>query len=111
MASPIIVEAVNTVIFLAFFRVGIVSEITNSSNSKAYPISCFTWLILYKDQDYSNRSESQAKATMQLIDWMLSPAAQSLTTKVNYAPLPASVIENAKKQLSSINFGGKALLK
>lgn len=85
--------------------------ITNSSNSKAYPISCFTWLILYKDQNYSNRSESQAKATMQLIDWMLSPAAQSLTTKVNYAPLPASVIENAKKQLSSINFGGKVLLK
>ena len=75
--------------------------ITNSSAPDAYPISCFTWIILYKEQ---------AQATVKLLDWMLSPEAQALTTKVHYSPLPQSAVANAKTLLNSISFEGKKVL-
>ena len=85
--------------------------ITNSSAPDAYPISCFTWIILYKEQAYSNRTLAQAQATAKLLDWMLSPEAQALTTKVHYSPLPKSAVDNAKALLNSISFEGKQVLK
>ena len=84
--------------------------ITNSSVPDAYPISCFTWIILYKEQAYANRSLAQAQATVKLLDWMLSPEAQALTTKVHYSPLPQSAVANAKTLLNSISFEGKKVL-
>ena len=85
--------------------------ITNSSAPDAYPISCFTWIILYKEQAYANRTLAQAQATVKLLDWMLSPEAQALTTKVHYSPLPQSAVANAKTLLNSISFEGKQVLK
>lgn len=85
--------------------------ITNAPASDAYPISCFTWIILYKEQAYNGRTEVQAKETLKLLDWMLSPEAQSLTGRVHYSPLPRSAVENAKKILKSVTYNGKALLK
>jgi len=85
--------------------------ITNSSAPAAYPISCFTWILIYKEQDYNKRSLAQAKATVKLISWMLDDEAQKLPSQVNYAPLPASVIANAKELLKTITYKGQALLK
>lgn len=55
--------------------------------------------------------EAQAKETLKLLDWMLSPEAQSLTGRVHYSPLPQSAVENAKKILKSVTYNGKTLLK
>lgn len=85
--------------------------ITNSAAPDAYPISCFTWIILYKEQAYNGRKPEQAEATVKLLDWMLNDDAQSLTTKVHYSPLPQAAVENAKKILRSITFDGKPVLK
>ena len=86
--------------------------ITNSANSEAYPISCFTWILIYKDQKYKDdRSVERATATINLIDWMLSPSAQAMTEQVHYAPLPASVVESAREQLRTVTYEGAALLK
>ena len=85
--------------------------ITNSSAPDAYPISCFTWIILYKEQAYANRTLAQAQVTVKLLDWMLSPEAQALTTKVHYSPLPQTAVANAKTLLNSISFEGKQVLK
>ena len=74
--------------------------ITNSPAADAYPISCFTWIILYKEQAY-----------IKLLHWMLSDAAQQLTTKVHYSPLPQTAKENAKLLLQSVTFNGAPLLK
>ena len=46
---------------------------------------------------------AQAQATVKLLDWMLSPEAQALTTKVHYSPLPQSAVANAKTLLNSID--------
>lgn len=85
------------------------SMITNSGVKGSYPISCFTWIIVYKDQAYANRSEAQARATLSLLNFMLSPAAQAQTTTVHYAPLSNEVIAKAKKALSEIQYNGKPL--
>jgi phosphate transport system substrate-binding protein len=85
--------------------------ITNSSAAQAYPISCFTWLLVYKEQNYGGRTLAQATSTLQLLQWIISPDAQKLTSRVNYAPLPAQVVDKAKKQLQTVTFNGKQVLK
>ncbi len=85
------------------------SMITNSSVKGSYPISCFTWILVYRDQAYANRSEAQARATVSLLNFMLSPAAQAQTTLVHYAPLSKEVIAKAQKALSEIRYNGKPL--
>ncbi len=39
-------------------------SITNADAAGAYPISTFTWMIIYKEQNYSDRSKEQAAATL-----------------------------------------------
>ncbi len=84
---------------------------TNSDASDAYPISCFTWIVVYKEQSYEKRTISQAEATVKVIDWMLSEEAQNLTKKVHYAPLPYKAIQNAKKIVRDITYEGRIILK
>lgn len=83
--------------------------ITNSSNPNAYPISCLTWLLIYKEQSYANRSEEQARETVALMKWMLSDDTQHEATKVHYSPLPKSMQENALKSLEGVTYNGKPI--
>lgn len=85
--------------------------ITNSPAADAYPISCFTWIILYKEQAYADRTVEQAKANLELLNWMTDPQAQEITTRVHYSPLPQSAITNAKALLKSVTYNGENLLK
>jgi phosphate transport system substrate-binding protein len=85
--------------------------LTNSSAVDAYPISGFTWLILYKEQNYNKRSLAQVKATLKLMEYMVSPVAQAIAAKVNYAPLPAAVVLKAKAILRTVTYNGKPVLK
>ena len=85
--------------------------ITDPAAPNAYPISCFTWIILYKEQAYGERTLAQAEATVKLIDWMLGKKAQELTTHVHYSPLPAAAISNAEALLKSVTYQGKTILK
>ena len=54
-------------------------SITNSDAAGAYPISTFTWMIIYKEQNYSDRSKEQAAATLDLLKYILYDEAQSIT--------------------------------
>jgi phosphate transport system substrate-binding protein len=85
--------------------------LTNSDDPQAYPISGFTWIILYKDQNYNGRSKEQALATVSFLDWLVSAEAQGQAEKVHYAPLPDPAAAKAKVILRSVNYGGEALLK
>ncbi len=84
--------------------------LTNSADPAAYPISGFTWIILYKEQAYKDRSKEQALATVKLLDWLVSEKAQADAAKVHYAPLPADAVAKAKAILRSITYKGEALL-
>ena len=84
--------------------------LTNSSDPDSYPISGFTWIILYKEQAYDGRSAAQAKATVEFLDWLVSREAQGEASKVHYAPLPDLAVEKAKTSLKSVTFEGKPVL-
>lgn len=70
-------------------------SITDADAAGAYPISCFTWLLIYKEQHYADRSMEQAKATLDLMQYMLSDSVQQTTATVHYAPLPKKAIEQS----------------
>ncbi|WP_329903849.1 phosphate ABC transporter substrate-binding protein PstS [Porphyromonas pogonae] len=83
--------------------------ITDADGAEAYPISCLTWILIYKDQNYKNRSIDKAHATVDMLKWILGSKAQELTPKVHYAPLPQNIIELALRQLNTVTYNGKAL--
>ena len=85
-------------------------SITNSDAAGAYPISTFTWMIIYKEQNYSDRSTEQALATLDLLKYILSDEAQNITSEVHYAPLPAKAKELSMTNLKSVTYDGVAVL-
>ncbi len=85
-------------------------SITNADAVGAYPISTFTWMIIYKEQNYSDRSKEQAMATLDLLKYILSDDAQNITSEVHYAPLPAKAKELSMTNLKSVTYDGVAIL-
>ena len=85
--------------------------VTNSSDPEAYPISGFTWIILYKEQSYNGRTLAQAEEGVKFLDWLVNSDAQAIAVSVNYASLPSDVSSVAKNILRSITFNGKPVLK
>ena len=86
-------------------------SITNADAAGAYPIATFTWMIIYQEQNYSDRSKEQAVATLDLLQYILSDDAQHITSEVHYAPLPAQAKELSMKNLKTVTFNGETILK
>lgn len=84
--------------------------LTNSSDPYAYPISGFTWIILYKEQSYNGRSLAQAEETIHFLKWMIDKEAQAIAPQVHYAPLPAKAVERANEILKSVTYSGRRIL-
>lgn len=80
--------------------------ITNSDAKGAYPISCFTWIIVYKEQSYADRSLDQAKATVDLLKYLLSDSNQRTASLVNYAPLPKQMVEISLENIKQMTYEG-----
>ena len=85
-------------------------SITNADAAGAYPISTFTWMIIYKEQNYSDRSKEQAMATLDLLKYILSDEAQHITSEVHYAPLPSKAKELSMTNLKTVTYDGVAIL-
>ena len=67
-------------------------------------------MIIYKEQNYSDRSKAKAAATLDLMKYILSDEAQNITSEVHYAPLPAKAKELSMKNLKSVTYNGVAIL-
>lgn len=87
------------------------TSITNSDAEGAYPIATFTWMIIYKEQNYANRTKEQAAATLDLLQYILSDEAQAITSEVHYAPLPAKAKEISMQNLKTVTYDGENILK
>lgn len=83
--------------------------LTDSPATEAYPISCFSWVMLYRDQSYSGRTREQARQTLDVVRWLVGPEAQNLAAREHYAPLPTAVAARAVELLDSVTYGGKPL--
>jgi len=80
------------------FRVSIV----NAQGEGAYPISSFTWLLVYQHMDDADT----ARKLIGFVRWALTDG-QKMAPSLDYAPLPANVIQLEMKQLQTIDYPGK----
>ena len=81
-------------------------SITNTDAADGYPISSFTYVLVYADQSYGGRDEAKAKDLVKLINWMIHDG-QQYTQPLNYAPLPTDVVKRAEDILKTVKFGEK----
>jgi len=83
--------------------------ITNSSNPEAYPISTFTWIIIFKEQNYNNRNEEQAKSLIKLLSYITGSEGQNIAVKTHYAPLSQSALQKTDNIIKSITYNGNPI--
>jgi phosphate transport system substrate-binding protein len=74
-----------------------------------YPISSFTWAIIYKEQNYNNRSQNRAQQLLKLLWWNIHDG-QQYCKPLTYAPLSQSAIKVGESILTSATFSGKPIL-
>jgi phosphate transport system substrate-binding protein len=84
-------------------------SLTNTDNPKGYPITSFTWALIYQEQKYSDRTADRAKTLLQLL-WYNIHQGQKDCAPLNYAPLSKSAVKVAEKILKSATYGGKKIL-
>jgi phosphate transport system substrate-binding protein len=77
----------------ADFRV----SITNPPGENAYPISSFTWLLLYENP----KDKARAKVMVEFVKWALTDG-QKFAKELGYAPLPENVVKLELAALAKI---------
>jgi phosphate transport system substrate-binding protein len=85
-------------------------SLTDTDAPEGYPISGFTWVLVYKDQGYGDRSEEKAKELVKLIWWM-THQGQKYTEPLEYAPLSKKAVEKAEKLIRSISYKSSIVMK
>ncbi len=84
-------------------------SLTNGNNPSGYPITSFTWALIYKEQKYNDRSKDRATQLLKLL-WYNIHQGQKFCAPLNYAPLSPSAVKVAEKILKSATYEGKPIL-
>jgi len=85
-------------------------DLTDTDAAEGYPISGFTWILVYKEQNYANRTEEKAQALVHLLWWM-THEGQKYAEPLHYAPLSRAAVEKAEKLIKSITYRDMPLMK
>ena len=85
-------------------------SLTDTDAAAGYPISTFTWILIYKEQNYDGRSQDKAAAMVKMLWWM-THQGQQFAEALSYAKLPAAVVSKAEVLIKSITFNGAPLMK
>ncbi|MFL5393064.1 MAG: phosphate ABC transporter substrate-binding protein PstS [Myxococcales bacterium] len=80
-------------------------SITDQPGKDAWPISTFTYLLVYKDMPDAAKGE----ALLQFL-WWAAHDGQKLAAALEYAPLPAPVVTKVESTLRKLTVQGKAVL-
>jgi len=75
-------------------------SIVNAPGADAYPISSFTWILLYKAQPNADKG----KKLLDFLHWALHDGEQSASS-LDYAPLPATLVTRLDSTLGTIRVG------
>jgi phosphate transport system substrate-binding protein len=73
-------------------------SITNAPGKDAYPISSFTWLLIPADW----KDKGKQKVMIDFLNWMLDEG-QTMTSQLNYAPLPDAVKQKEREAIKTIH--------
>ncbi len=79
-------------------------SITDAAGANAYPISSYTYILVYREQ----RDAAKGKALADFLWWGLHDG-ERFAKDLQYAPLPPQIIEKASAKINSITSGGKPL--
>ena len=77
-------------------------SITDAPGPQAYPLSSFTYLLVYRTQT----DKTAGSAIVKFLKWGLA-AGQTYTSALNYAPLPQAVVAKEAKQIEAITIAGQ----
>jgi len=80
------------------------TSIWNQDGEKSYPISTFSYLIVYKDLAYV-KDGAKAKAIVDFLGWVESDG-QSKSAALDYAPLSDEVTTKVKRLIGSLTYSG-----
>jgi len=72
-------------------------SITNAPGKGVYPISSFTWILLYENP----KDKMKAKALVDFMKWALTDG-QKYAPELGYAPLPEAVVKLEMAALAKI---------
>ncbi len=75
-------------------------SIVNAPGEGAYPISSFTWLLVYENQG----DAAKGQKLVDFMKWMYSEGQQSASA-LDYAPLPASLATQLTARLDRVKAG------
>ena len=79
-------------------------SITNAQGAQAYPISSFTYILVYKDQ----KDAAKGKVLADFLWWGIHDG-ESFAKDLQYAPLPAEIVKKAEAKINSMTAGGNPL--
>jgi len=84
-------------------------SILNTASPDGYAISAFTYLIVFKEQGYNQRTKDRARELSDLFWWMIHEGQAHCSSKL-YAPLPERAVKKAEAVVHSLLFNGEPLL-
>jgi phosphate transport system substrate-binding protein len=77
--------------------------IVNAPGAGSYPISGYSWVIVYQNQ----KDADKGKAIAQTVWWMVHDG-QQLSTALSYVPLPSAIVAKDEAQIKAMKCGGAA---
>ncbi len=75
-------------------------SIVNAPGAASYPISSFTWILVYQHQT----DAVKAKTLVDFLKWALHDG-EKLAPSLDYAPLPANMVADLDKRLGTLKVG------
>jgi len=85
-------------------------SLTDTPAADGYPIGGFTYILLYRDQKYGDKTMEKAKMVTDLVWWM-THEGQQYAESLQYAALSKSAQEKTEKIIKSLNYGVSGLKK
>ena len=79
-------------------------SITNANGPNVYPISSYTYILVYKEQP----DRLKGKAVIDFVWWGIHDG-ERFANDLQYAPLPDAIVKRAEAKINSITAGGKPL--
>ena len=88
---------------------GLFYQPVNQKGATAYPITGYTWMLLYGD--YKGSNDPGLTRTQSLIAWLYYnlTSGQASMSRLGYAPLPSAVAQAAIADLQKIQYAGQVV--
>lgn len=81
-------------------------QITDAEGKDAYPISSYTYILVFAEQ----ADKARGKALADFLFWAVTDG-EKYVKDLHYAPLPTEVVEKTKAKINSMTSGGNPLRK